>query len=78
MILKCLNKILKTIDLFPTSIFLRYKGETDYTTATGGFLSITVIIVFIILFASMGIKTLKKEIISTSSETLYEVDPPEL
>lgn len=77
-ILKCVHRVLKTIDLFPTSTFLRYKGDTDYTTATGGCLSITVIIVFVILFASMGVKTLKKQIINTSSETLYEVDPPKL
>jgi hypothetical protein len=68
-ILRCLARSLRAIDLFPTSTFLRYKGETDYTTATGGCLSITVIIVFVILFASMGIKTVKRQIINTSSST---------
>jgi len=51
-IISCLGKLLKSLDLFPTNNFLRYKDESDYTTATGGFVSIVVIIIFIVLFAS--------------------------
>lgn len=74
-VLKFFNAFLKNIDLFPNSQFLRYNGEKEYTTATGGCISITVITIFIALFASMGLKTLERKIINTSISTEYEVDP---
>ena len=49
---------LKQIDLFPTNSFIRYNGESEYTTSTGGFMSLIVIIIFIVLFARMGLLTL--------------------
>ena len=54
---------IKKIDLFPTSAFIRYKGESDYTIVTGGCTSIIVIIALIALFFTEGLKTVKKEII---------------
>ena len=56
----CLKNFFKSLDLFPTSTFLRYKGDSDYTTATGGFISIAVITIFVVLFFSMGLKTARK------------------
>lgn len=72
---RCISKVLKSIDLFPTSNLIRYNGECEYTTATGGCLSITVIVICLILFASMGVKTLGRKIISASSTTIHEIDP---
>ena len=45
---------------------MRYNGDSDYTTATGGFISIVVIIVFAVMFASMALKTMDRKIISSS------------
>lgn len=77
-ICSCLSKTLRTVDLFPTSNLLRYKGDPEYTTATGGVVSISVITIFIILFASMGYKTMRKSIIHSSTNTEFENEPSPL
>jgi hypothetical protein len=53
-------KGLRYVDLFPSSAFLRYGGDSEYTTTTGGLTSVIVIAVLIALFASMGLKTVKR------------------
>ena len=60
---RCLQNTLRKFDLFPANQFLRYKGDPEYTTATGGIISLFVITIFIILFATMGIQTAKRELI---------------
>ena len=60
------SKAFRAIDLFPTSKLLRYNGESEYTTTTGGVISLTAIILFVVLFASMGLRTVNKEIITSS------------
>jgi len=57
---RILNKALKSLDLFPTSNFLRYSGENEYTTASGGVISVAICVVFAVLFASMGIRTINR------------------
>ena len=60
------SNLLRKPDLFSQTTLLRYNGEAEYSTATGGFISIAVITIFIALFFSMGLKTLNKEIITSS------------
>ena len=74
----CASKAFRSVDLFPSSKFMRYNGETEYTSTTGGVISVAVFAIFIILFSSMGLKTLKKQIIEAESKTTMEVEPPEL
>ena len=62
----CFSNFFRTVDLFPTSNFIRYNGDADYKTVTGGVISITVLSIFIVLFFSMGLKTARKEIITAS------------
>ena len=71
----CFKNALQKVGLFPHNHFLRYNGEAEYQTATGGLFSITTILVCIVLFFNMGLKTLKKELITYSSETVLEADP---
>jgi hypothetical protein len=59
------NRCFRKVDLFPSNKLLRYNGDIDYTTTTGGILSVVIIAVFVVLFANMGIKTLRREIIDT-------------
>ena len=59
----CLSKFFRMFDLFPNSKLLRYNGEPEYNSTTGGFISVAVLIIFIILFASMGLRTVQKDII---------------
>lgn len=56
----CATKAFRALDLFPNNKLLRYNGESEYTTTTGGVISAIVLVIFIILFASMGVKTLKR------------------
>lgn len=64
---KSLCRLLKSIDLFPTGNFLRYHGEPEYTTATGGMVSVTVLAIFVIMFANMGLKTINRSIIEATT-----------
>ena len=73
-----LNKAFKKVDLFPNAQLLRYNGESDYTSLTGGILSVAVIVIFIVLFANMGFKTVNKDLITSSIYTEQEVEPSEL
>lgn len=68
-----LGKFFRSVDLFPNSKLLRYKGEGEYTTITGGIISSMVIIIFIILFASMGLKTLNRELITSSVSNQFQI-----
>ena len=70
-----LNKVFRSIDLFSNVQFLRYNGETEYTTNSGGVVSLAVITILIILFASMGVKTVNKQIITSTKSTKYESHP---
>jgi hypothetical protein len=70
-----LQKLLKKIDLFPTDQFVRYNGESEYTTATGGLVSLALIVVILILFSNKGIQTLDRSTISSSISTKFEVNP---
>lgn len=54
-ILAKIRSLLKSGDLFTSSQLLRYRKEMDYGTATGGFVSIAVFIVFAALFWNLGI-----------------------
>ena len=74
-VLKCLDNAIRQLDLFPTSTFLRYKGDNDYKTATGGIVSIIVIMTFVVLFASMAVRTVRREIINTSQSNQADPDP---
>ena len=73
-----LIKILRMVDFFQSSKFLRYNGDAEYKSTSGGIVSMTVVIIFIILFSSMGMKTLRKEIITASSNTENEIDPSDM
>ena len=73
-----LNTGLKRMDLFQNNNLLRYNGRAEYTTATGGFISVAVIVIFIILFANMGIKTANREIIYSTETSIFEADPSPL
>ncbi len=66
-VLRPLQSMLRMCDLFAVSQFIKYKGEADYSTATGGFVSITILIIFAVLFTNIAIKTVDREIINWSS-----------
>lgn len=61
------RKLFKSFDLFSTSQFLRFQGEGEYKTASGGLCSLIVIAIFMALFMSTAIQTLNMQIITWSS-----------
>ena len=71
----CLKNVLRHVDLFSTTQFLRYNGEDYYATATGGVISIAVISILVILFAGMGVRTINKQIITSNISHKYEANP---
>ena len=72
---KCVAEAFRMMDLFSTSELLRYKGEPEYRTVTGGCTSFLVIVLFLTLFFSEGLKTSNKEIIFASETIVNEADP---
>lgn len=74
-ILAKIKGLLKSGDLFTTSQLLRYRKESDYGTATGGFVSVAVFIVFAALFWNLGIQTANMELINSSMSIISESDP---
>ena len=56
----CFSNFFKVFDLFSLTQFLRYNQEEDYTTVSGGIISILVVTIFTILFADNALKTIRK------------------
>lgn len=48
--MKSFRQLLVKFDFFPATQFFRYKGSTEYRTATGGVFTILIIVIFCILF----------------------------
>ena len=74
-ILRCLSNLLKKMDLFPADQFIRFRGESEYTTATGGFFSFLLLGTILAAFLSKGFQTVNRENITSSSTTNIEYDP---
>ena len=54
------NRLFHYTDLFAHTSMLRYNMESDYSTATGGVLSFTIVIVFAALFFDLELRTVRK------------------
>ncbi len=69
--LKRIRGLLMKVDFFPHTQFIRYKGETAFTTATGGCVSLVVIVIFGVLFLSAGIGTIQRSTVNTSVDMSF-------
>ena len=74
-VIKTIHSTLTKIDLFPAQQFLRYKGESEYKTATGGFCSLLVIAIFFALFINSGLDVLNKANVTSSFDIQHQADP---
>ena len=54
------NRLFHYTDLFSHKTLLRHNLESDYSTAIGGILSLSIVIIFAALFFNQGLKTLRK------------------
>ena len=73
--LKAVRNFLRKFDSFPATQFLRYNGESEYATATGGILSLIIIVIFIILFTSTGLDIVNRVTVTATSNFQNEIDP---
>ena len=65
----------KEMDGFSHTQFLRYRQEDSYRTFLGGCTTISLIILFIGMFANMIIDTIGKNIISGSTTKVFQMNP---
>ena len=76
MLLHNTKKLIQQADLFCSNQLLRYNSDTQYSTITGGLLSIAIIVVIVIGFASMIADTLNRTSITSTLTTTKHSDPP--
>ena len=72
------NKFFKFFDLFKYGSFIRYNTAPAYSTFSGGFISFAVIIILIVLFYNVGVETIRKELIFTTTKRTFSNDPSSL
>ena len=64
----CMNKVARVFrifDFFQSSKFLRYNRDAEYKSTSGGITTVIVVGILISLFFSMGLRTIRKEIIKS-------------
>lgn len=74
--LKSFKKLINQVDMFCSSELLRYRSDTQHKTLTGGLLSLAIICVVVVGFASMVADTLQRTTINSSMVTQKNSNPP--
>jgi len=74
--LNSIGHMIGEADLFYSSELLRFKGDTEYKTFTGGIISISLVAMVIAGFLSMISETLNKTAISSTLSEYKSSDPP--
>jgi hypothetical protein len=74
-LLKKVKYLLSRCDFFPHNQFLCYKDEADYTTATGGIISIITIIAVMFLVTSEALDLVGKRKVTSTIEYIRSRDP---
>lgn len=70
-----LKSIFKEVDFFHSTQMLRFRGESEYKTLTGGIISVAIIIVILIGFSQMIINTLNLSSINFTQNIQRKQDP---
>jgi hypothetical protein len=73
--LQSLKKAISSIDMFYSSEMLRYESDTQYKTITGGIITISIVAMVTIGFASMITDTLNRTAITSSLNIRKSNDP---
>lgn len=74
-ILKLLKRVVGKMDLFSSIQLLRFDGDAETKTLTGGVFSLAVVIYLISTFSSMVFDTFNKLIIASTSDTIQSNEP---
>lgn len=68
-VFKVLRRLVKTLDLFSSMQLLRFKGDAETKTLTGGMISFVIYIYLAVTFSTMIIDTFNKIVINSVSDT---------
>ena len=66
---------IKSCNVFTSPVNLRYKLDPDYNTAAGGFVSIILILLLMVVFFNSWMALLNKTDISSTTEVIRQFDP---
>mgnify|MGYP000870840379 CR=1 FL=1 len=69
------KKAICYVDMFYSTELLRYESNKDYRTVTGGIISLSIILMISLGFASMIIDTLNKTTINSTLNIKKSSDP---
>jgi len=75
LVLKILKRIIGKMDLFSSIQLLRFDGDAETKTFTGGIFSLAIIIYLISTFSNMVIDTFNKLIITSTSDNKQDDEP---
>lgn len=65
-VLSTMKFVVRKCDLFRTNSLLRYRDDPEYQSVTGGICSLTMLLVFAIVFTQTIIGTVNKTFINAS------------
>ena len=74
-VLTILKRIVGKMDLFSSIQLLRFDGDAETKTFTGGVFSLSIIIYLIATFSSMIFDTFNKLIITSTSDSKQDNEP---
>jgi len=74
-IFKVIRKLVKKLDIFSSIQLLRFKGDAETKTLTGGLVSFVIFIYLGVTFATMIIDTFHKVIITSITDTTQADEP---
>ena len=77
-IFKVIRRLVKKLDLFSSIQLLRFKGDAETKTLTGGLISFVIFILMSVTFTSMIIETFHKVVITAISDTTHADEPAPL
>ena len=75
-VLKKVQGGIKSLDLFAHPVGLRMNEEPEYESLTGGLLSMVMVVVFVVIFASATLNTINKVYIESKVVLEESTDPP--
>lgn len=73
--IRAFRNVLVRFDFFPATQFLRYKGEIEYRTATGGTFTILITVLFCLLFFNALVDIIDKKNVSLQTDTQHQGVP---
>lgn len=74
-VLKVLKRIIGKMDLFSSIQLLRFDGDAETKTLTGGIFSLAIIVYLISTFSSMVLDTFNKLIITSTFDNKQDNEP---